>query len=962
MSDLNPRQWTEVRQLFERATELSREQRGRFLERECQDDDVRAEVASLLEHSGPGLLTAGHAIASVATAVALEQDPDQWLIGARLGAYRVEAIIGHGGMGAVYRAERDDAEFYQRVAIKLVRTAASSPTTLLRFKQERQILARLSHPHIARLLDGGSTPGGVPYLVMEFIEGEPITTWCERHALKVEERLRLFMRVCEAVEHAHRSLIVHRDLKPANILVTLDGTPKLLDFGIAKLLDGNASAEAFTGTGLHLMTPDYASPEQVRCEPVSPATDVYALGLILYELLTGQKAQKISDYTPATIAQVVCQTQAPAPAALRPQLWGDLDNIIRMAIRKEPERRYRSAGELARDLERHLDGQPVVARPDTLAYRGAKFVTRNRMAVLAGLVIWASVVAGVVASLSARRDAEKRVPRVQQVRQLTMTGRVEIVAGVITDGKQVFFTEHKGGQWTLARVSVDGGTPQPLQLSRELRRPHILDISHDRSNLLVVADGEDPRELPERRIWMVPITGGAPHRVGDSLGHSGAWLRDGSVVLARGSELYRVNADGSGYRKLIDLPGRGAGLIRAAPPSGPDVLRFCLANFAMKPVNLWEMTPDGKNLHPLLRGWHSGTGYPEGERDGVWVASGKYYLFHSRRGRVSRIWALREGHDFLFPDRAPVQIYSTPMDFVALGATPDGKRVYIGAGQERRELMRYDQKLRQFLPLLPGVSGQWVSYSNDGRWVAYVTSPERSLWRSRSDGSEVLQLTPQSIIVTSAPHWSPDGTRIAFCGAPRGSPPSAYVIPATGGEMEMVNSASFLEGGPSWSPDGKSLLYGRALPGKGRPQSGIFVMDWTTRNSKLLPGSDHMRQPIWSGNGNRIVAQKGLGQLALFEFRTQRWTTLATGGGLWPAYSSKDGRYVFYQDYLGGEEQPIYRVEVAGRKVERLLGLKQIPQSNVSGYLFGGMAPDGAPIVSVIRSNSDIYSLDLELP
>jgi hypothetical protein len=180
--------------------------------------------------------------------------------------------------------------------------------------------------------------------------------------------------------------------------------------------------------------------------------------------------------------------------------------------------------------------------------------------------------------------------------------------------------------------------------------------------------------------------------------------------------------------------------------------------------------------------------------------------------------------------------------------------------------------------------------------------------------------------------------------------------------MEMVNSASFLEGSPSWSPDGKSLLYGRALPGKGRPQSGIFVMDWTTRTSKLLPGSDHMRQPLWSGNGNRIVAQKGLGQLALFDFRTQGWTTLATGGGLWPAYSSKDGRYVFYQDYLGGEEQPIYRVEVASRKVERLLGLKQIPQSNVSGYLFGGMAPDGAPIVSVIRSNSDIYSLDLELP
>ena len=224
-------------------------------------------------------------------------------------------------MGAVYRAAGDDAEFRQQVAIKLVRAAAESPGTLRRFRQERQILARLSHPNIARLLDGGSTPEGVPYLVMEFIAGEPISAWCDRHALGIEERLRLFVRVCEAVDSAHRDLVVHRDLKPANILVTDDGTPKLLDFGIAKLLEPGAENQAATLTGLQVMTPDYASPEQVRGEPVSTAADVYALGLILYELLTGKKAQPISVYTPDAIARVVCQMERATIRIFTPLIW-----------------------------------------------------------------------------------------------------------------------------------------------------------------------------------------------------------------------------------------------------------------------------------------------------------------------------------------------------------------------------------------------------------------------------------------------------------------------------------------------------------------------------------------------------------------------------------------------------------------------------------------------------------------
>src|ERR1017187_4834918 len=273
MAELNPEQWAEVKRLFMGAAELRPEKLSDYLQRECPDQDLRREVASLLDYSGEELASADAAIASAAAAAAQEPDPDERLIGTHLGPYKVEAIAGPGGMGGVYRASRDDAEFHQQVAIKLVRVPAASPDTWRRFRQERQILARLSHPNIARLLDGGSTPEGVPYLVMEFIEGEPITAWCDRHALGVEERLRLFLRVCEGVEFAHRDLVVHRDLKPANILVTKDGTPKLLDFGIAKLLEPGAENEAATLTGL-VMTPEYASPERVRGEPASTAADV----------------------------------------------------------------------------------------------------------------------------------------------------------------------------------------------------------------------------------------------------------------------------------------------------------------------------------------------------------------------------------------------------------------------------------------------------------------------------------------------------------------------------------------------------------------------------------------------------------------------------------------------------------------------------------------------------------------
>jgi eukaryotic-like serine/threonine-protein kinase len=370
--------------------ELTAAERGTFLDQECRTQEVRGEVASLLEHEGSEPLITAPAIAAAAASLVREANPDERLIGARLGSYRLQSIAGYGGMGAVYRACRDDDEFQQQVAIKLVRAAAESRNAQQRFRRERQILANLSHPNIARLLDGGSTPENVPYLVMEFIEGEPFTKWCDQRALSIEQRVRLFLPVCEGVEAANRERVIHRDLKPANILVTRDGVPKLLDFGIAKLMDENPRDPGFTATRFQVMTPDYASTEQVRGDRVTAATDVYSLGVVLYEILTGQKAQSIPEHTPPTIVSVVCHAE-PRHPIVKSQLSGDLDNIIRKAIRKEPERRYSSAADLCSDLTRYLAGQPVLARPDTLTYRAAKFPRRNRLSFKTALLSAACV-------------------------------------------------------------------------------------------------------------------------------------------------------------------------------------------------------------------------------------------------------------------------------------------------------------------------------------------------------------------------------------------------------------------------------------------------------------------------------------------------------------------------------------------------------------------------------------------
>ena len=302
--------WRRIEQLFDQAADLDADQQRAFLERECgEDTDLRDKLQSLLSHDG----THGSRIAAVVEAAARLPSPEETsFAGRRFGPYRIVRELGRGGMGIVFEAERDDGAFAKRVALKVATRAAYSPEFMYRFRDERQILARLEHPHIARLLDGGAAEDGVPYFAMEFVEGEPIHQYVARHELDIPERLQLFLQVCDAVDYAHQNLVVHRDLTPRNILVA-DGSVRLLDFGISKLLD--ASDGGVTAGGLVPFTPDYGSPEQVRGEAVTTRTDVYALGLVLFEILTGARAQQVDTSSPAALERAICETAVPAPSA-----------------------------------------------------------------------------------------------------------------------------------------------------------------------------------------------------------------------------------------------------------------------------------------------------------------------------------------------------------------------------------------------------------------------------------------------------------------------------------------------------------------------------------------------------------------------------------------------------------------------------------------------------------------------
>ena len=439
---MNPERWQRVREVLDRAIAAPDGQRTALLNATCSgDSELRNEVESLLRsHQQAGSVFLGQPALGVdLPGIASVENGTR--VGRRVSVYRLIELIGQGGMGEVYRAERADGQYDKQVAIKFVRAGLDTAAILERFRNERQVLASLDHPNIARLLDGGTTEEGIPYLVMELIEGTPIDQYCDAEKLAITERLRLFLQVASAVQYAHQHLVIHRDIKPGNILVTKEGVPKLLDFGIARILDPAISQQM---TVVNPMTPEYASPEQVRGEPVTTSTDVYSLGVVLYQLLTGRSPYPKDTHAPHEYARAICEYEPERPSSVilrsdpatlpgraespeafgtvreesprkvRRRLRGDLDTIVLRAMHKDAQRRYASVEQFSEDIRRHLEGRPVIARRDSWTYRAGKFANRHRIGVAATVFILLAIAGGIAATIREARIAAANERRAEE--------------------------------------------------------------------------------------------------------------------------------------------------------------------------------------------------------------------------------------------------------------------------------------------------------------------------------------------------------------------------------------------------------------------------------------------------------------------------------------------------------------------------------------------------------------------
>jgi DNA-binding winged helix-turn-helix (wHTH) protein/Tol biopolymer transport system component len=545
-------------------------------------------------------------------------------------------------------------------------------------------------------------------------------------------------------------------------------------------------------------------------------------------------------------------------------------------------------------------------------------------------------------------------PRVLRSVQLTHFGRADSSSDMATDGARIYFSEVKGGRYTVDQLSVAGGEPTPFPLP--FPNAEVLDISPDHTELLVASFTGFERDRP---LWVVPVTGGAPRRLGDAVGATGAWSPDGkTIAYGRGADLDTVNRDGDESRRLVSTPATvGLSHVRWSP-SG-RTLRFTVLRSA--PISEWEVSADGSNLHPLptkpeTEAW-GGEGY------GSWTPDGRYFVYRTLEDGVFSILAKREASGvFRRFSHKPVTLHAGPRSFYSPLVSMDGKRVFFIADEGHEELVQYDPVSRQFVPYLSGIDARYVTFSKDGQQVFYTLWPDVEMWSSRTDGSDRHPMTFLPMHGAGG-CLSPDGRKIAFgawTGAPAGG--GLYLLPVEAdGKPEQLLTVK--DGGlVGWSADGASLFFWR-ISDSGAPELGLYVLDLKTRHASLLPGSLGLHHGSVSPDGRYVAALRPDGKtLVLFDLRTDQQTVLAHGAAIAQPYWSRDGRTVIFQDIFQGTDQPIYRVRIDDRKVERVTNFAQPFAADVTGYRLTGVAPDSQVLAVLIRSNSDLYALDVDFP
>ncbi len=863
--------------------------------------------------------------------------------GVKLGVYEVLGLVGAGGMGEVYRAR--DTKLKREVAIKVLPSYVSEdPDRLRRFEQEAQAAAALNHPNILAIHQFGSFEGA-PYIVSELLTGETLRVHLEHGPLSVRKAIDYGVQIAHGLASAHEKGIVHRDLKPENLFVTKDGRVKILDFGLAKLKRPQPEADANAPTqtmgsepGVLIGTVGYMSPEQVRGAEVDHRCDIFAFGATLYEMFSGKRA--FQRTTSAETMTAILNEDPPAISQVSPSTPPGIQRVVHRCLEKNPEQRFQSASDLAFALEAISDsglhfGPGEVEQSNSRSRWRWFGIAAVALAAVAAFVIW--------------WRTPPPEPVIDSVVQLTNDSVPKPVSNIVTDGARIYFTEGQPGSLRIAQVSVNGG-PTAL-IETKLAAPQIAALAPDGSSLLVFSGG---LYLPTDTMWSVPLPAGEPRRLGNEGVQDAGYFPDGRIVYFRDNSLYSADADDTEPRKLATLD-----KIKGAPwrpEVSPDGKRIAFSTFltdANSNNSVFEIGADGGNLREIPI-----PATDDSQCCPVWMPDGKFILTTAGRGISGDIW-LQPAKSGMSPLHRPIRPHrltngELSYRFAIVRPSRDGKQIFAVGTKWRGELVRYDVQSQSFVPFLSGIAATDVTFSRDGKWLSYLSYPDHTLWRSRADGTDRMQLTysPMQVIF---PSISPDGTKVVFGNGQT----EMNIVSMDGGPLQRVGADKGTY--PTWSPDGSKLAFGTTTatsPG----HASIFrlhTFDLRTGKSFLIPSQAPMMGVFWVTQDTLVAVTTDTTKFRTFDLKTGRWSDLISGSFVnW--FVSPDGQYLYFT--TGGSDQKAMRLRFADHLVETIVPNLKDLRRVVDPLVFTtqiNIAPDGSPIFTRDTGSQEIYALKL---